>query len=101
MGDLLEKVPECRSGKVLADKMIDVCGNPPEGTGIQNLRKCIIKTKYKYDAATEDRQVVWKRMIINFIERYFYLICFATYARLQGPGGFQKTFVAWMDEQKD
>merc|ERR1712112_506221 len=58
--------------------MIDNCGTPPEGTGIQNLRKCIIRTKYKYDAATEDRQIVWKKMIINFIERYFYLICFAT-----------------------
>ena len=33
--------------KVLADKMIDICGTAPEGTGIQNLRKCIIRTKYK------------------------------------------------------
>merc|ERR1719435_715093 len=69
---------------VKADKMIDICGVPPEGTGIQNLRKCIIQTKYKYDAATEDRQAVWKKMIINFIERYFYLICFATYAKQYG-----------------
>ena len=23
----------------------------------------------RYDAATEDRQIVWKKMIINFIER--------------------------------
>merc|ERR1712002_108649 len=98
---LLEKVPETKSGKVLADKMIDICGTPPEGTGIQNLRKCIIQTKYKYDAATEDRQIVWKKMIINFIERYFYLICFATYAKEQGPTMFPKSFVAWMDEHKE
>merc|ERR1719474_2330398 len=57
--ELLEKVPETKTGKVLAEKMIDICGVPPEGTGIQNLRKCIIQTKYKYDAATEDRQIVW------------------------------------------
>merc|ERR1712158_192565 len=82
--ELLEKFPAAKEGKILADKMIDNCGTPPEGTGIQNLRKCIIRTKYKYDAATEDRQVVWKKMIINFIERYFYLICFATYAKEQG-----------------
>merc|ERR1712123_317789 len=50
--ELLEKVPATKDGKVLADKMIDICGVPPEGTGIQNLRKCIIQTKYKYDAAT-------------------------------------------------
>jgi len=97
--ELLEKVPATKEGKILADKMIDVCGTPPEGTGIQNLRKTIINTKYKYDAAGEDRQSVWKKMIINFIERYFYLICFATYAKEQGPGGFSKTFVAWMGEQ--
>merc|ERR1712032_383332 len=99
--ELLEKLPAAKEGKILADKMIDNCGNPPEGTGIQNLRKCIIRTKYKYDAATEDRQIVWKKMIINFIERYFYLICFATYAKEQGPTMFPKSFVAWMDEHKE
>merc|ERR1712147_348421 len=57
-------------------KMIDLCGVPPEGTGIQNLRKCII----------------------NFIERYFYLICFATYAKKFGPDGFKKSFKEWMNE---
>merc|ERR1712008_619013 len=96
--ELLEKLPGSKEGKVLADKMIDICGTAPEGTGIQNLRKCIIRTKYKYDAATEDRQVVWKKMIINFIERYFYLICFATYAKEQGPELFPKSFVAWVDQ---
>ena len=60
----------------------DICGLPPEGTGILNLRKSIIQTKYKYDASSEDRQTVWKRMIINFIERYFYLVCFAAYAKV-------------------
>merc|ERR1712112_728262 len=96
--DLLEKMPAFRDGKQLADKMIDLCGTQPEGTGIQNLRKCIIQTKYKYDAATEDRQCHWKKMIINFIERYFYLICFATYAKQFGPEGFKKTFVDFMKE---
>ena len=33
-------------------------------------------------------------MILNFMERYFYLICFATYAREFGPSGFQKSFVS-------
>jgi len=96
--DLMEKIPDAVDGKQLADKMIDLCGVPPEGTGLQNLRKCIITTKYKYDAATEDRQTHWKKMIINFIERYFYLICFATYARQFGPEGFKKTFVEFMNE---
>lgn len=38
-------------------------------------------------------------MILNFMERYFYLICFASYALNAGPGGFQTTFKAWMDER--
>lgn len=68
---------------------------------MQNLRKSIIQMKYKYDASTEDKQYVWKTMIVNFIERYFYLICFATYAREHEPTGFAKSFVNWMDEHKD
>ena len=40
-------------------------------------------------------------MIINFIERYFYLICFCQYALEQGPDGFSKTFKAWLDDKKD
>merc|ERR1712059_88679 len=51
--------------------------------------------------ATEDKQVAWKHLILSFMERYFYLICFATYALEYGPGGYQKTFVSWMDEHKD
>jgi len=62
------------------DIIIDKCAPPPKGTGIQNLRECIIETKWKYDVAPEDKQIAFKTMIINFIERYFYMICFATYA---------------------
>jgi len=99
--ELLEKFPETKAGKVLADKMLDICGTPPEGTGMQNLRKAIIQMKYKYDASTEDKQQVWKTMIINFLERYFYIICFATYVKEQEKLGFAKTFVAWMDEHSE
>merc|ERR1712066_199341 len=98
---LLEKVPETKAGKVLADKMIDICGTPPEGAGMQNLRKAIIQMKYKYDASTEDKQIVWKTMIINYIERYFYIICFATYVKEHEAGGFKKSFVQWLDDHSD
>ena len=98
---LLDQFPETRPGKVLADKMIDINGPPPEGFGLQNLRKSIIQMKYKYDASTEDKQTVWKTMIINYLERYFYLICFATYVRQNCNEGFKKTFVSWLDEHKE
>merc|ERR1712223_1592269 len=66
-----------------------------------NLRWCIIETKWKYDVATEDKQVAWKHLILSFMERYFYLICFATYALEHGPGGYEKSFQAYMDEHKE
>merc|ERR1719481_2486265 len=99
--ELLEKHPEMVAAKMLADKMIDICGVPPEGTGLQNLRKAVIEMKYKYDGSTEDKQVVWKDMIINFLERYFYIICFSCYVKEQEPQGFIKTFVSWLDERSD
>merc|ERR1719400_1840709 len=99
--ELVEKHPETKAGKVLADKMIDICGTPPEGFGMQNLRKAIIQMKYKYDASTEVKQIYWKSMIINYLERYFYLICFATYVRQNAGDGFKKTFIAWLDEHKE
>merc|ERR1712064_87006 len=98
---LLEKFPETKPGKILADKMIDINGPPPEGFGLQNLRKSIIQMKYKYDASTEDKQTVWKTMIINYLERYFYIICFATYVRQNADAGFKITFMNWLDEHKE
>merc|ERR1711962_1309054 len=50
--ELLEKVPLTVEGKRKIDRVIDICGRHPKGTGIQNLRECIIETKWKYDVAT-------------------------------------------------
>merc|ERR1719242_2887092 len=99
--ELLEKFPPAVEGKRKIDRVIDICGGPPKGTGIQNLRECIIETKWKYDVASEDKQVAWKALILDFMERYFYLICFATYALEHGPSGYQKSFVSWMDDHKE
>merc|ERR1712168_761548 len=99
--ELLEKVPEMKAGKILADKIIDICGTPPEGTGMQNLRKIIIQMKYKYDSCTEDKQAAWKEMIINYVERYFYIICFATYVKEYEAGGFKKSFAEWLEEHSN
>jgi len=99
--ELLEKLPATVEGKKKIDRVIDICGSLPKGTGIQNLRECIIETKWKYDVASEDKQVAWKALILNFMERYFYLICFATYALEHGPIGYQKSFVSWMDDHKE
>merc|ERR1711972_625299 len=54
--ELLEKHPKFAEGKKKIDRVIDICGPIPKGTGLQNLRWCIIETKWKYDVATEDKQ---------------------------------------------
>ena len=99
--ELLEKFPAAVEGKKKIDRVIDICGGPPKGTGIQNLRECIIETKWKYDVASEDKQIGWKAIILDFMERYFYLICFATYAMQEGPNGYDRSFSSWMDEHKE
>ena len=35
------------------------------------------------------------------VRRYFFLICFATYAVAEAKSKFAKTFVAFMDEHKE
>merc|ERR1711983_528852 len=98
---LVETLPGGAEAKRKLDIILDKCGSPPKGAGVQNLRECIIETKWKYDVASEDKQVAWKALILNFMERYFYLICFATYALEFGPSGYQKSFVSWMDDHKE
>ena len=87
------------------------------GTGLQNLRECIGWTKQKFDFEPKIKKPFWKRMSVNFIERYCYLICFATFLKEEAPKGsnpkvanfptqfspalkftgFEKTFMLWMD----
>lgn len=42
---LLATVPDAVRAKEKMDKIIDKCGNPPRGVGIQNLRTCIAEVK--------------------------------------------------------
>lgn len=99
--ELLEKLPGAKQAKAKVDRTIDLCGGAPRGTGTQNLREIIIETKWKYDVAADDKQTLLKQMILNFMERYFYLICFSTYAMQEGPGGFQVSFVQWMNSHSE
>ena len=40
--------PEAAQAKKKIDIIIDKCGPPPKGDGIQNLRECIIQTKVTF-----------------------------------------------------
>ena len=48
-----------------------------------------MQTKWKFDVSPEERQGAFKVMIINFIERYFYLLCFGMYCLEFGADGYE------------
>jgi len=93
---LLKKFPEMEVGKILVDKMIDLAGE----TGT-HLRKCVTETQVKMEAAIGEEQEALKKNLLNYIERYFYLVCFGSYCRQEGPGKFKKSFVSWLEERKE
>jgi len=98
---IFEYIPEAKEGKAHLDHVIDLCGEPPKGTGLQNLRECILWTQTKHDFEPKVKKPFWKQMSVNFIERYCYLICFTTYVKLYAPRDFDFTFTMWMDARAE
>merc|ERR1712071_112638 len=98
MEQIYKYIPEARQGKAHLDHVIDLCGTPKEGgTGLQNLRECIQWTEEKFNFEPKLKKPFWKQMSKNFIERYCYLIMFATYLRERAPRDLDISFTLWMD----
>merc|ERR1712080_104119 len=76
---LVGKFPEMAVGKILIDKFIDLAGE----TGT-HLRKCVCDVQAKMDAVSGDEALELKKKLLNYLERYFYLVCFGAYCRQQG-----------------
>merc|ERR1711981_1415892 len=86
--ELLETYSKDDQGKIAkaqVDKLIDLAAPPPKGTGVSNIRECIIQDKMTFDVSADEWQAYLKEKIMNNIERYFYLIVFAMYIREVGP----------------
>merc|ERR1719211_147976 len=94
----LAAYPAAKVAKAQVDKLIDLAAPPPRGTGVENIRECIIESKMTFDVSSDDWQAYLKAKIMNNIERYFYLIVFAMYIRAEGPKGFPQSFKQFMDE---
>merc|ERR1719225_695086 len=60
-----------------------------------------METKWKFDVSPEENQGVYKIMIIDFIERYFYLICYCMYSMEFGSSGYLTSFHDWMEGKKE
>merc|ERR1719293_58392 len=92
---------QAKIAKAQVDKLIDLAAPPPKGTGVQNIRECIIESKMTFDVSADDWQAYLKAKIMNNIERYFYLIVFAMFIREIGPKGFPQSFLQYMDAHPD
>ena len=44
--------------------------------------KCVFQAKM--DATSGEEQMVLKKRLLNYLERYFYLVCFGAYCRQEG-----------------
>merc|ERR1712170_15191 len=102
--ELLEAYKEGNQAKVAkaqVDKLIDLAAPPPKGTGVQNIRECIIESKMTFDVSADDWQAYLKAKIMNNIEHYFYMIVFAMFIREVGPKGFPQSFLQYMDAHGD
>jgi len=89
---------QAKIAKAQVDKLIDLGAPPPKGTGVSNIRECIIQDKMNFDVSADEKQAYLKEKIMNNIERYFYLVVFAMYIREVGPKDYNQTFKAYMDD---
>ncbi|KAF0697898.1 Aste57867_11430 [Aphanomyces stellatus] len=96
---LLKVLVNGAESKALADYAIDQCEH------LQNLRECIAQCRdlTKERNITPEKQSFYMHRAVNYLERYFYLICFASYVLEQSAtmdnGKFAVLFVSWMVER--
>merc|ERR1711908_227944 len=79
---LLEKLKGGKEAKNECDKVIDKNGTPKTGgTGIKQLRENIAESKLSYEIMDDAAQAFLKTKIMDNIQKYFYIICFAAYIK--------------------
>jgi len=89
---LEEKLKDGNLGKLLVDKMIDICGER------LNLRKNICNLKGLYETGSENRDNL-KKETLEALELYFHLVCFGSYVREFGEKAYSKKFTEWLQER--
>ena len=79
---LMVALPDGVAAKNVCDKVIDKNGTPKTGgTGIKQLRENIAESKLSYEIMDDSAQLFLKSKIMDNIQKYNYLICFAAYLR--------------------
>ena len=79
---LYQYIPEAVEGKAHLDHVIDLCGTPKEGgTGLQNLRECIVWTEEKFNFEPKLKKVRMDKVLTIYIHTYYKI--FSTAAILE------------------
>ncbi|KAI9913867.1 hypothetical protein PsorP6_006652 [Peronosclerospora sorghi] len=98
MRKLVKTLVNGAESKLLVDYAIDQCDH------MQNLRDCISQCRdlaVDRDLPSAKRDFFMLRAV-NYLERYFYLVCFASYVLEERRHYFQRSlFVTWMKERYD
>merc|ERR1719219_126874 len=80
--ELVSIIPDGDAAKRECDKIIDKNGPAKGGgTGIKHLRENIAESKLSYEIMDDAAQIFLKSKIMDNIQKYFYLVCFAAYMR--------------------
>jgi len=86
--ELIAKLPNGEGVKNKADKIIDLNGTPKTGgNGIKQLRENIAESKLSYEIMDDAAQAFLKTKIMDNIQKYFYIICFAAYIKEAAAAG--------------
>ncbi|OQR88957.1 paladin [Thraustotheca clavata] len=89
---LVELLENGKESLELVDMAVDATDH------IQNLRECIHQCREmtKESGLSSKKQDFFMHRAMNYLERYFYLVCFASYVLEQHQNGFEELFVSWM-----
>ncbi|CAK4112674.1 unnamed protein product [Aphanomyces euteiches] len=95
--ELVSTLDNGKESLALVDHTVDLADH------VQNLRDCIDSCRdlTKENGLSIEKQEFFMQRAVNYLERYFYLICFASYVLDEQPKGFQTLFVNWMCTRYD
>ena len=101
---LTQMLPNGRKSKQITDRAIDLCSH------LQNIREAIYAFKQRLDHpvhAKPEEQEFFREQGVNYLLRYFYLICFSEYylQAAQEDGDreqhSQMSFETWLGERRE
>ncbi len=94
---LLSSIDHGRETKARVDGLIDSC------EAVINLREIIVEYRMQYSVSSADEKtrVVWLNKAVQALERYYFLIAFASYVEEEDAGSTGKRFSEWLTNRPE